>query len=136
MGGLKYPIRHLGDKKVQLAVWRPSSGHWYIKGPGYKDWHKSHGNKAIQIGTSGDIPVPADYMAEGKIRMAVWRPSSGHWFIKGNGFASWGQTNGNIAIQCGAKGDIPVPGNYTGNRVCLYLIFFTSAKQELLRLAF
>jgi hypothetical protein len=37
------------------------------------------GNKQVQCGTAGDIPVPEDYFNDGEKRLAVWRPSNGFW---------------------------------------------------------
>ena len=104
-----------GDGQISIAVWRPSNGNWYIKGPGTSNWGVSSGNLAIQCGTKGDVPVPRDYFNEGKLRMAVWRPSNGVWYIKGQGYGNWGATTGNLAIQCGTSGDVPVPGDYYGD---------------------
>lgn len=106
-----------GNGQISIAVWRPSNGNWYIKGPGTADWGATTGNLAIQCGTAGDVPVPRDYFHEGKLRMAVWRPKNGKWYIKGQGMTNWGDTSGNIAIQCGTEGDIPVPGDYFGDGI-------------------
>ena len=114
-GDIPVPGDYSGDGKLSIAVWRPSNGNWYIKGPGFKSWRDSAGNRAIQCGTRGDIPVPADYFNEGLQRIAVWRPSNGNWYIKGKGFANWGASQGNLAIQCGTNGDVPVPGDYYGD---------------------
>jgi len=34
-----------------------------------------------QWGTSGDVPVPGVYDASGQTDYAVWRPSTGTWFV-------------------------------------------------------
>jgi len=113
-GDIPVPGDYLGTGKVQLAVFRPSSGHWYIKGAGTHDWSGSSGNIQVQCGQNGDIPVPADYFGEGRLRMAVFRPSDGMWHIKGAGLSDWGSSQGNMSIQCGMSGDVPVPADYHG----------------------
>jgi hypothetical protein len=32
-------------------------------------------------GAATDLPVPADYDGDGRTDIAVWRPSSGNWFV-------------------------------------------------------
>eukprot|EP01084_Bolivina_argentea_P117494 208660_1 len=39
------------------------------------------------------------------------------WYIKGKGNKHWGQSSGNLVIQCGSNGDIPVPGDYFGEGI-------------------
>ena len=53
-------------------------------------------------GEKGDIPVPHDYEGVGHLQIAVWRPSTGEWWIQGHGPIQWGQQR-----------DAPVPGRYT-----------------------
>jgi FG-GAP-like repeat len=65
---------------ADLAVWRPSTGTWYVLGgvPG-----------SSQIGygwgMNGDIPAPGDYDGDGKTDFSIARPStnggSGVWWI-------------------------------------------------------
>jgi hypothetical protein len=82
-----------GDGAADVAVYRPSTGMWYISTLG--DFH---------FGEPGDIPVPADYNGDGRDDIAVYRPSNGMWYIS---------TLGNF--RYGEEDDIPVPGDYNGD---------------------
>jgi predicted extracellular nuclease len=82
-----------GDGKADVAVFRPSTGIWYISGQGI-----------YSFGQSGDLPVSADYNGDGKADIAVFRPSNSTWYIKGVGSFLYGQS-----------GDIPVPADYNGD---------------------
>ncbi|HEX8093263.1 glycoside hydrolase family 3 N-terminal domain-containing protein [Jatrophihabitans sp.] len=79
-----------GDGRADLAVWRPSSGTWFVRG-----------TPAAQWGDIGDVPVPGDYNGDGRSEIAVWRPSTGTWFVRGVPGVIWGRA-----------GDVPVPADY------------------------
>jgi hypothetical protein len=50
------------------------------------------------------VPRPGDYDGDGRTDIAVYRPSTGEWFIlkSSTNFGSWG------TYQWGNPGDIPV----------------------------
>jgi hypothetical protein len=122
-----------GDGDTDLAVYRPSSGHWFMNGGATTAWGISGdipvpadydgngttdlgvfwpsrgvwfvlGGTTVHFGVVGDIPVPADYDGDGDDDIAVFRPSSGLWFVRGGTTTGWG-----------TNGDIPVPGDYDGD---------------------
>ena len=92
-----------GDKIADRAVFRPSTGHWYI------EYSTNHSVVIIPWGISTDIPVPADYDGDNKTDVAVWRPSTGCWWILNS-------SNGMVTNICwGISTDIPVPADYDGD---------------------
>ncbi len=93
-----------GDAVPDLAVFRPSTGYWYIDTD-----RDGTANASIQFGASGDIPVAGDYDGDGRTDIAVFRPSTGYWYIR---YAATGTT---VSAQFGTNGDIPVPADYNGD---------------------
>jgi subtilisin family serine protease len=92
-----------GDLKTDLAVWRPSTGTWYIYFLATGTW--SH----MQWGLQGDHIVPGDYDGDGKADHAVWRPSDGVFYIMQS-------STGSVRYhQWGLSDDIPVPADYDGD---------------------
>jgi hypothetical protein len=89
---------------LELAVWRPSNGSWYVRGAG----------AAVQWGLPGDVPVPADYDGDGRTDYAVWRPGAttadlSYWLVIHS------STSALVWAQWGLGGDIPVAGDYNGD---------------------
>jgi uncharacterized delta-60 repeat protein len=105
-GDLIAPGDYSGDGASDLAVFRPSTGYWYIANS------ISNANTnftAVQWGAAGDIPSASDFDGDGLQDIAVFRPSTGAWYILAS---STGQAS---AYSWGANGDIPVPGDYDGD---------------------
>ena len=112
-GDIVVPGDYLGLGKPQIAVFRPSTGYWYINSSSKANWGERE-TVSVHCGQSGDIPVPADFFGEGRVRIAVFRPSTGTWHINGSNRADWGNNNNNISVACGQAGDIPVPADFFG----------------------
>ncbi len=86
-----------------IAVWRPSTGIWYVA---------QNGNAPVvthQWGAAADIPVSGDFDGDGKTDFAVWRPSTGTWYIV---YSSTGQL---VTRQWGVPTDIPISGDFDGD---------------------
>jgi beta-lactamase superfamily II metal-dependent hydrolase len=81
-----------GDGTSDLAVFRPSSGLWAVKGV-----------TRTYFGSSNDIPVPGDYNSNGTTDIAVFREDCGFWAVKGV-----------TRVYFGGAGDLPLPADYRG----------------------
>jgi hypothetical protein len=92
-----------GDGKSDYAVYRDSTGTWYIRRSSDAAW------LVFKFGLSGDIAVPNDYDGGGKTDIAVFRPSDGNWYI----WSSEAQQFS--ALHFGANGDKPVAQDYDGD---------------------
>jgi uncharacterized delta-60 repeat protein len=89
-----------GDGKTDAAVFRPSSGVWYIR-------RSSDGVlSGVQFGVATDKLVPADYDGDGKTDVAVYR--DGIWYILQS-------RDGFRATSFGNASDTPVPADYDGD---------------------
>jgi hypothetical protein len=92
-------------------------------------------------GLPGDIPVAGDWDGTGVVRIGVYRPSNGHWYLDMNNNGKWDGvgTGLDLDVQFGAPsatcnpttavglattcGDIPIVGDWTGIGVSKLGIF-------------
>jgi len=57
------------------------------------------------VGRQRGCAVPGDYNGDGVTDVAIYRPATGEWYVRGQ-----------FTVQWGASGDIPVPATTTGWR--------------------
>ncbi len=90
---------------ADLAVWRPSSGQWWVMG--------SAGSQqtTIQWGMTGDKTVPGDYDGDGKTDFSIYRPGTGTWYIVNSSAGDQTTTITNF----GSSGDKSAPADYDGD---------------------
>jgi hypothetical protein len=150
-----------GDRITDAAIFRPSTGEWFIDEAGTI--------RIVKWGQAGDVPAPADYDGDGKADVAVYRPSNHQWYIPG--FANLTEGDSSLAtpvpgdydgdgraepalfyrsppgpywvvhhpgsfgemIRWGQAGDIPVPGDYDGDGITDVAVFRPSTGEWLVR---
>lgn len=89
-----------GDGFTDTAVFRPSTGDWYVM------QSSTSTTVVYQFGVNGDIPIDADYDGDGVTDLAIFRPSAGQWWFK--------RSSNGVVYGCifGSSGDKPTPGDY------------------------
>jgi hypothetical protein len=92
-----------GDGRTDYAVFRGSTGEWFI--------HRSSNGSyyTIPFGLNTDILTPGDYDGDGRTDVAVWRASSGTFYVQRS------SDGGVTFFQWGVSGDKPVARDYDGD---------------------
>ncbi len=90
-----------GDGTSDIAIFRPSSGLWAVRGV-----------TRVYFGSSGDLIVPADYDGDGTTDIAIFRQASGLWAARGV-----------TRVYFGSSNDIAVPGDYAGDGTAVPAIY-------------
>jgi Endonuclease/Exonuclease/phosphatase family len=122
-----------GDGTSDIAIFRPQSGLWAIRGLSRLYYglssaitisgdYSGNGTTDIAVyipqsglwaardisrvyyGTLTDIPIPGDYNGDGTVDVGIFRSSSGLWAVRS-------QTR----VYYGASTDSPVPGDWNGD---------------------
>lgn len=88
---------------ADLAVWRPTTGVWWILGGAGSQQF------AQAFGQAGDAAAPGDYDGDGKTDLCIFRASTGVWWIVRS------SDGGNYSISFGTGSDKIAPADYDGD---------------------
>ncbi len=117
------PADYDGDGLTDIAVWRPQSGVWYVlrSRDGQMQTVTWGTRMFIPNGWISDEPVPGDYDGDGLDDFAVWRPSTGVWYVlkSSDGF----NPEYALIFNWGKLGDIPVQADYDGDHRTDFAVF-------------
>jgi hypothetical protein len=114
-GDIPVPGDYNGDGNIQLAVWRPTDGYWYIQDGSPQNYYDPADYHRFQWGLDGDIPVPGDYSGNGYYQLAVWRPTEANWYIQNGLPQSYDPELSYQLIRWGLEGDKPFSADYDGD---------------------
>ena len=116
-GDVPVPADYDGDGDADVAVYRPATGQWFVRGALREVVQYGLGCGACA--SPADIPVPADYTGDGVADRAVYRATTGQWFVH----------EGPQAAPYGEAGDVPAPADYDGDGVVDFAVFRPSTGQ-------
>ncbi|MBM3189652.1 MAG: hypothetical protein FJZ90_13120 [Chloroflexi bacterium] len=99
-----------GDSRVDLIVWRPSLGKWYVLTS--SSAYSSYWTKVW--GAAGDSPLCGDLDGDGRGDLVVWRANTGTWYIL---YSSKGYNYGDAkTYRWGLAGDLPLLMDTNGDK--------------------
>jgi hypothetical protein len=123
-------------KFSQLGIFRASAQGLFVLGTDAKNAMGLALYKSVKFGVPGDIPVAGDWDGTGVVRIGVYRPITGHWYLDMNNNGRWDGSDLDVAFgspfatcdpstaaRLAACRDIPIVGDWTGTGVSKLGIF-------------
>jgi len=107
-----------GTGTEEIGLFLPSKGLWYLDRNGNGHWDGRLTDKRLgPFGAKGDLPVVGDWDGTGKVRIGVYRPSTGMWYLDLNGNGKLDNCTIDACMgPVGQTGDWPVVGKWYGTK--------------------
>jgi hypothetical protein len=103
-----------GTGSEEIGLFLPRYGTWYLDLNGNGTWDGCGVDKCLgSFGKKGDLPVVGDWDGTGNVRIGVFRPSTGQWFLDMNGNGKLDDCTADACLgPFGQPGDLPVVGKW------------------------
>ena len=103
-----------GTGKEEIGVFRPQTVQFYLDLNGNGKWDGPTIDRLMgPFGLPTDLPIVGDWDGTGKVRIGVYRPSAGEWYLDIDGNGKWdGSTVDLLMGPFGQPGDLPVVGKW------------------------
>ena len=103
-----------GTGTQDIGLFLPRKGSWHLDRNGNGKWDGCEKDKCFgPFGAEGDLPIIGDWDGTGTVRIGVFRPSTGMWYLDLNGN---GKMDSCTIDGCfgpfGQPGDLPVVGKW------------------------
>jgi hypothetical protein len=109
-----------------IAIFRPTENKWHLDLNGNQVLESCKIDKCsnFSIYQSGDVAVAGDWTGRGITQIGFFRPSTGQWFLDGNGNGVWDRCKQDLCVNSfGMAGDIPVAGDWNGTAITKIGVF-------------
>lgn len=113
-GDIPVPGNWDGDAagRTEPAVMNSTTGEWIYALRRANGIWKADKKTRFKFGETGDIPVPADFLGDGHLQPAVYRPTEGIWLISKL-----------YQVNLGGAGMIPLAADWDGQGRALATVF-------------
>jgi hypothetical protein len=97
-----------------IGVFLPKKGAWYLDTNGNGQWDGCRIDRCFgRFGNKGDLPVVGDWDGTGFVRVGVFRPSTGMWYLDLNGNGKLDKCSVDACFgPFGEAGDVPIVGKW------------------------
>ena len=103
--------------RTEIGVFRPSTQQFHLDYNGNGVWNMAAVDRTYTFGITGDLPITGDWNADGRTEIGVYRPSTHLFYQDYNGNGVWNGTLIDRAYNFGLTGDIPLSGDWNGDRM-------------------